>query len=78
MNELEASLVVRAGADLLVAASSDPRSNEGYDAVKANISAALDSIAQALQNFEGAAREPNRSKGWMEDLRRVADDLAGR
>lgn len=28
MNEREASLVVRAGAELLVAASSDPRSSE--------------------------------------------------
>ncbi|GAB2753948.1 hypothetical protein [Sinomonas soli] len=78
MNELEASLVVRAGAELLAGVSSDPRSNEGYSAVKANISAALDSLAEALQNFEGAGRQPNRSKGWMEDLRRVADDLAGR
>lgn len=78
MNELEASLVVRAGAELLRAASSDPRSDEGYAAVRANLAAALESMADALQNFEGAAKAPNRSKGWLEDLRRVADDLAGR
>ncbi len=78
MNELEASLVVRAGAELLKAASSDPRSDEGYQIVRANLAAALDSMADALQNFEGAAPAPNRSKGWLEDLRRVADDLAGR
>jgi hypothetical protein len=78
MNELEASLVVRAGAELLKTASADPRSNEGYDSVKANISAALDCIADALQNFEGASQKPDRSKGWLEDLRQVADDLAGK
>lgn len=78
MNELEASLIVRAGAELLNAASSDPRSDEGYQIVRANLSAALDSMADALQNFEGTAPAPNRSGGWLEDLRRVADDLAGR
>ena len=33
-------LIIRAGAELLRVASSDPRSEEGYEAVKANISEA--------------------------------------
>lgn len=76
MNELEASLVIRAGADQLRAASADPRSAEGYTAVKANLSAALEDIAEALGNFESGAPQPNRSTGWTQDLHRVADDLA--
>lgn len=76
MNEVEASLVIRAGAELLHAASSDPRSGEGYAAVKANLSAALEEIARALGDFESATSESSRSSGWAQDLRRVADDLA--
>ena len=75
MNELEASLVLRAGAELLSAASADPRAEEGYAAVKVNLTAALDSIADALRNFEAASPERNRSTGWVQDLHRVADDL---
>ncbi|MCH6472577.1 hypothetical protein [Sinomonas terrae] len=77
MNELEASLIIRAGAELLETASGDPRSEEGYTAVKANLSAALEDIANALGNFEAASPQPSRSTGWAQDLRRVADDLAG-
>ncbi|GAB3273618.1 hypothetical protein GCM10027449_11210 [Sinomonas notoginsengisoli] len=76
MNEYEASLVLRAGAELLQTASGDPRSDEGYEAVRANVSAALNSLADALQNFEGASLHRNRSMGWCQDLRRVADDVA--
>ena len=76
MNELEASLIIRAGAELLKAASTDPRSEEGYNPVKANLSAALDDIADALRNFEAASPDPNRSSGWAQDLHQVADDLA--
>ncbi|WP_334171404.1 hypothetical protein [Sinomonas sp.] len=75
MNELEASLVLRAGAELLKGASADPRSEEGYARVKTNISLALESIAEALSNFEAASPRRNRSVGWGQDLRRVADDL---
>ncbi|MDP9887840.1 hypothetical protein [Pseudarthrobacter enclensis] len=75
MNEYEASLVIRSGAEQLSAASSDPRSEEGYAAVKANISVALERLAEALANFEASSRAPNRSIGWVQDLRRVADDL---
>ncbi|WP_138445101.1 hypothetical protein [Sinomonas susongensis] len=75
MNELEASLILRAGADLLNSASADPRSEEGYADVKANIASALESIAEALSNFEAASPQANRSTGWVQDLRRVADDL---
>lgn len=78
MNEYEASLIITAGAELLKAASSDPRSEEGYEAVKANISAALESIAEALSNFEAGSGEPSRSTGWVQDLHRVADDIVQR
>jgi hypothetical protein len=37
VKEYEASLIVRSGAELLRVASSDPRSDEGYKAVKANV-----------------------------------------
>lgn len=76
MNELEASLIVRAGAELLDTVSADPRSDEGYAGVKANVSAALDSIANALRNFDAASHGSHRSSDWAGDLRRVADDLA--
>jgi hypothetical protein len=75
VNEYEASLVIRSGAELLSLASGDPRSDEGYAAVKVNISKALDRIAEALTNFESASGAPNRSTGWVQDLHRVADDL---
>ncbi|MEA5454050.1 hypothetical protein SPF06_04870 [Sinomonas sp. JGH33] len=75
MNEFEASLILRAGAELLAVESADPRSEEGYGAVKANLSVALESIADALLNFEAASPTANRSAGWVQDLRRVADDL---
>ena len=75
MNEYEASLVIRSGAEQLSAASSDPRSEEGYAAVKANISEALERIAEALGNVESSSGAPRRSSGWVQDLRRVADDL---
>ena len=78
MNEYEASLIVRAGAELLRVASSDPRSEEGYEAVKANISEALEGIAEALANFEASSGAPSRSTGWVQDLRRVADDIVQR
>lgn len=78
MNELEASLVLRAGAELLNGASADPRSEEGYAQVKANISVALEFISAALSNFEAASPQRNRSIGWVQDLRRVADDLGER
>lgn len=76
VNEYEASLVIKSGADQLLAASSDPRSDEGYPGVKANLSAALELIAEALANFEAGVSAPSRSTGWLQDLRRVADDLA--
>ena len=75
MNEYEASLVIKSGAELLSSASADPRSEEGYAAVKANISVALDRIAEALANFEASSGAPSRSTGWAQDLHRVADDL---
>lgn len=75
VNEYEAALIVRAGAELLRVASSDPRSDEGYEEVKANVSEALESIAEALGNFEAGVGVPSRSTGWVQDLRRVADDL---
>lgn len=78
VNEYEASLIIRAGAELLRAASSDPRSEEGYDAVKANISEALEGIAEALSNFEAGSGAPSRSIGWVQDLHRVADDIVQR
>jgi hypothetical protein len=78
MNESEASLILRAGAELLASASADPRAEEGYSAVKTNLSAALNSIAEALQNFEAASSRANRSTGWVEDLHRVADDLVSK
>jgi hypothetical protein len=78
VNEYEASLVIKSGAELLSSASSDPRSEEGYAAVKANISEALERIAEALANFEASSGAPSRSTGWIQDLRRVADDLAER
>lgn len=76
MNELEASMIVRAGAELLETASADPRPDEGYAEVKANLSVALDGIANALRNFDAASHGPHRSSDWAGDLRRVADDLA--
>lgn len=78
MNELEASLVLRAGAELLSAASADPRSDEGYAAVRRNLSSSLDLIAEALKNFEAGSADRNRSNGWAQDLHRVADDLITR
>lgn len=60
---------------MLLSASSDPRSDEGYSGVKANISEALELVAEALENFEAGVGGPNRSPGWVQDLRRVADDL---
>ena len=75
VNEIDASLIVKAGAELLTTSSADPRSEEGYVAVKANLAAALDDIADALQNFESASPAANRAAGWVQDLRRVADDL---
>jgi hypothetical protein len=78
VNEYEASLVIKSGAELLSAASSDPRSEEGYATVKANISEALDRIAEALGNFEAGSGGPSRSTGWVQDLHRVADDLVDR
>lgn len=75
VDEYEASLVIKSGAELLLAASSDPRSDEGYAGVKANISEALERIAEALMNFEAGVGSPSRSTGWVQDLRRVADDL---
>lgn len=78
VNEYEASLVIRSGAELLVQASSDPRSDEGYAAVKANMSQALELIAEALANFEAGVAGADRSTGWVQDLRRVGDDLAGK
>ena len=78
MNEYEASLVIKSGAELLSSASSDPRSEEGYAGVKANISESLERIAEALANFEAGSGAPSRSTGWAQDLRRVADDLVER
>ena len=75
MNELEASLVLRAGAELLSTASADPRAEEGYSVVKHNLAASLNHIAEALRNFEAASPDRNRSAGWARDLYRVADDL---
>lgn len=76
MNEYEAALVVRAGAEMLRVAAEDPRSDEGYVKVKVNISTALNDIAEALRNFETELAASSRSAGWVEDLHRVADDLA--
>jgi hypothetical protein len=78
VNEYEASLVIKSGAELLSSASSDPRSEEGYKAVRANISEALNRIAEALANFEAGSGAPSRSAGWVQDLHRVADDLVDR
>jgi hypothetical protein len=78
VNEYEASLVIRSGAELLSSASSDPRAGEGYPVVKANISQALERIAEALANFEAGSGAPSRSTGWVQDLHRVADDLMDR
>ena len=75
VNEYEASVVIKSGAELLLSASSDPRSDEGYAGVKANMAAAQELIAQELENFEAGVSGPNRSIGWVQDLRRVADDL---
>jgi len=75
VNEYEASLIIKSGAEQLLSASSDPRSDEGYPGVKANISAALELMAEALANFEAGVSGPSRSTGWVQDLRRVADDL---
>jgi hypothetical protein len=78
VNEYEASLIIAAGAELLKVASADPRSEEGYEAVKANISEALERIAEALTNFEAGSGTRNRSTGWAQDLHRVADDIVQR
>jgi len=75
VNEYEASLIIKSGAEQLLSSSSDPRSDEGYAALKANISAALELIAESLANFEAGISAPSRSTGWVQDLRRVADDL---
>jgi hypothetical protein len=75
VNEYEASLVIKSGAELLLSASSDPRSDEGYAAVKTNMSKALELTADALANFETGVGGPSRSTGWVQDLRRLADDL---
>ncbi|SFT94524.1 hypothetical protein SAMN04487915_10612 [Arthrobacter sp. ov118] len=75
LNEYEASLIIKSGAELLCAASSDPRSDQGYAAVKGNLSEALESIAEALANFEAGLGVPGRSTGWVQDLHRVADAL---
>lgn len=75
VNEYEASLVIKSGAELLLSASSDPRSDQGYAGVKANLSQALELMAEALANFEAGGSGPSRSTGWVQDLRRVADDL---
>ncbi|MGW9415520.1 MULTISPECIES: hypothetical protein [Arthrobacter] len=75
MNEYEASLIIKSGAEQLRLASSDPRSDEGYAAVKANLSEALERIAEALSNFEAGLGVPSRSPGWVRDLHQVADDL---
>ena len=75
MNEFEASLIIKAGAEQLSTASADPRSEEGYAAVKANLSEALNHLATALENFESNTAAPTRSIGWLQDLRLVADDL---
>jgi len=75
VNEYEASLIIKSGAELLLTVSSDPRSDEGYAAVKDNLSEALEKIAEALVNFEAGLGVPSRSTGWVQDLRRVADDL---
>ncbi|BCW84102.1 hypothetical protein DM794_20015 [Paenarthrobacter ureafaciens] len=75
MNEFEASLIIKAGAEQLSTASADPRSEEAYAAVKANLSEALNHLATALENFESNTAAPTRSIGWLQDLRRVADDL---
>ena len=76
MDEYQASLVIRAGAQALVEASADPRSDEGYGGVRANVSEALNLIAAALRNFDAAGTAPGRSAEWAADLHRVADDLA--
>jgi hypothetical protein len=78
VNEYEASLIIKSGAELLSSASSDPRSGEGYAAVKANISEALERIAEALANLEAGLGVPSRSTGWVQDLHRVADVLVDR
>ena len=62
---------------LLRAASADPLSDEAYTTARANLSAALEDIAEALRDFEAASPQPNRSSGWAQDLHTVADDLAG-
>ncbi len=78
VHEYEASLIIRSGAELLLSASSDPRADDGYAAVKTNLSQALELLAEALANFEAGVAGTNRSTGWLQDLRRVADDLAGK
>lgn len=75
MDEYQASLVIRAGAQLLLSASTDPRSDQGYDEVRTNISEALNLIADALRNFEAGTGTAGRSAEWAADLNRVADDL---
>jgi len=39
------------------------------------MSEALEFIAEALANFEASISGPSHSTGWVQDLRRVADDL---
>ena len=58
MNEFEASLIVKAGAEQLSTASADPRSEEGYTAVKANLSEALEHLAMALTNLKPTQQPP--------------------
>lgn len=75
MDEYQASLVIVAGAQSLLDASTDPRSDQGYTEVKANISEALNFIADALRNFDAGTGAAGRSTEWAADLNRVADDL---
>jgi hypothetical protein len=75
MDEYQASLVIRAGAQVLLTSSKDPRSDQRYTEVRANISEALNLIATALRNFEAGTEDPGRAADWAADLNRVADDL---
>ncbi|MFD1212645.1 hypothetical protein ACFQ36_11415 [Arthrobacter sp. GCM10027362] len=75
MDEYQASLVIRAGAQILLDASRDPRADQGYHQVRSNISEALNLIADALRNFEAGTGIPGHSAEWAADLNRVADDL---
>jgi hypothetical protein len=75
MGEYRASLVIRAGAQVLRTASEDPRSDQRYAEVRSNISEALKLIATALRNFDSGTGDPGRVADWTADLNRVADDL---